>query len=130
MTLDIPQHISRRIEETLATVGADSFPMEVEAKGHGAIVLMGTIGLVCGLRPDGTMLEFDEDFGRPLSRLKKEDEIMALAAGVERYEWLAELLPVRPPKAIDCPLCLGNGKLGPKNYILCSNCQCLGWVLP
>ena len=97
-----------------------------EAKSHGAIALLGTIGLIWGLRPDGSLWEFDSDSERPLARLPDEYSIMALVAGTERYPWLAELLPVRPANAIDCPICAGVGRFGIQ---FCEPCRALGWTV-
>jgi hypothetical protein len=55
----LPVHISERIREVLAQGGG--FPIDEEARGHGAIALMGTIGAIWMLRPDCTFWDADAD---------------------------------------------------------------------
>jgi hypothetical protein len=130
----LPAHISERIREVLAQGGG--FPIDEEARSHGAIALMGTIGAIWMLRPDGTFWDADADFGKPLTPLSLELETTAIVAGTERFPWLKELLPARPPDAADCSLCGGRGVLVPKNAppgssgAFCPKCQALGWLSP
>lgn len=51
--LTLPPHIARRIRDVVA--GSGNFAIDEEARGHGAIALMGTIGTIWMLRPDGTL---------------------------------------------------------------------------
>jgi hypothetical protein len=130
----LPGHISERIREVIVQGGG--FPIDEEACDHGAIALMGTIGTIWMLRPDGTFWEADEDFGKPLAPLPRELETTAIVAGTERFPWLKELLPARPPDAADCSFCEGRGQFVPTNAlpgskgIFCSKCQALGWLAP
>jgi hypothetical protein len=104
-----------------------------EAARHGGIALMGTIGSVWLLRPDGTLWDVDDDFGRPLTPLPNELEAEALVWGTRRYAWLAELLPARPSDAVTCVACDGIGQPGnapvpsPGYRPLCPDCRGLGW---
>jgi hypothetical protein len=130
----LPAHISERIREVLAQGGG--FPIDEEARGHGAIALMGTIGSIWMLRPDGTFWDADADFGKPLTPLPRDLETTAIVVGTERFPWLSALLPARPPQAVDCSFCAGRGRLVPANAlpgsggILCWKCQALGWLAP
>ena len=131
----LPVHIAQRISEAIAK-GSGGFAIDDEARGHGAIALMGTIGAIWMLRPDGSLWDADEDFGEPLTPLPDELRTIALVAGVERFPWLAELLPVRPQDATDCSACAGRGVIVPVNSmpgssgVFCPKCQALGWQSP
>ncbi len=130
----LPNHIRDRIREVLVQGGG--FLIDEEARGHGAIALMGTIGAIWMLRPDGTFWDADADFGKPLTPLPPELEITAIVAGVQRFPWLKELLPAEPPGTLDCSFCGGHGQLAPKNArpgsagVFCPKCQALGWLAP
>jgi hypothetical protein len=120
----VPARISQRIREVVARGGG--LAIDDEARGHGAIALMGTIGSIWMLRPDGTFWDADADFGKPLTPLPEESQVMALVWGVERFPWLAELLPSRPSEATSCSECAGQGRLG-NLPVLCPTCSGLGW---
>ncbi|MCE9638423.1 MAG: hypothetical protein K8T90_22200 [Planctomycetes bacterium] len=131
----LPAHIAQRVREAIAGGGV-GFPIDDEARGHGAIALMGTIGAIWMLRPDGTFWDADADWGRPLTPLPDELRIIALVAGVRRFPWLAELLPMRPTDGTDCPVCAGIGVIvhagsapGSSGFF-CPTCQALGWLSP
>jgi hypothetical protein len=123
--MQLPAHIAERIRQTVAAVTPDLY-IDEEARGHGAIALMGTLGAVWMLRPDGTFWTADADFGMPFEPLPTEWHIPALAYGLKRFAWLAELLPQRPADARDCPFCGGSRFLGPYE-VLCHPCNGLGW---
>lgn len=102
-----------------------------EAARYGGISLMGMIGAIWLLRPDGTLWEVDDDMGRPLRPLPSEWHTEALVYGAERHPWLAQLLPARPTAAQDCPLCSGQGLVhhqGASCGLACPRCRGLGWV--
>jgi len=86
------------------------------------------------LRADGTLWDApNEDWGKSLTPLPPELHTMALAAGVARFPWLAEVLPARPLDAEDCPTCSGRGEVLPAGAasgtgILCPRCHALGWL--
>jgi hypothetical protein len=131
----LPEHISARIREIIAQGGGT--PIDEEARSHGAIALMGTIGAIWMLRPDGTLWDADADFGKPLTPLSEEFHTIAVVEGTDRFPWLAELLPARPPGARDCTACSGRGFFETgyteapfASRILCQTCHALGWVGP
>jgi hypothetical protein len=132
--MKLPEHIAARIAETIASLPPErSYHIDWEAKQHGAIALMGTIGSTWLLRPDGSLLDVDSDFGKPLQPLPEDLHVTAIVAGCERYPWLRELLPARPDDAIDCPQCLGRGQLHAsgaedQHGVFCPACQALGWI--
>ncbi|HEY2404670.1 MAG TPA: hypothetical protein VGI10_01640 [Polyangiaceae bacterium] len=130
--MDLPAHIADRIRTFVATTGKDGMHVDNEAARYGGISLMGTIGATWLMRPDGSLWDVDDDFGKPLQPLPQQFHVTALVAGSERHEWLAELLPQRPSKALDCTTCAGHGhillKSEPGPY--CSRCNALGWIVP
>ncbi len=131
--MNLAAHIADRIRTTIEAGGLGK-GIDKEAAGHGALALMGTIGAIWMLRPDGTLWDADADFGRPLTPLPPDLHVQALAYGAERYPWLAELLPPRPDESTDCEGCHGTGcvpmpAVRPDGRLLCRGCQGLGWVL-
>ena len=125
--LVLPAFVVSKIIRVLSGEGSLSFAIDDEARDHGAIALIGTIGCIWGLRPDGTLWQFDADSELPLSPLASELTFLALIAGSQRYAWLAPLIPARPDVAIDCQVCPG-----PRNSTLpvfCATCLGLGWVV-
>jgi hypothetical protein len=130
----LPEHIAARVAQTVANLPAHQpYHIDWEAREHGAIALMGTIGSVWLLRPDGDLFDVDSDFGKPLTPLPACLHVTAIAVGCERYPWLRELLPARPANARDCQVCGGSGRISvPGNAapgIICDRCQALGWLL-
>ena len=124
--MNIPPFIQARIERCIAGLEGPAYPIDEEARTHGAIALMGTIGAIWGLRADGSVWHFDEDWGLPLSPLPNELELQALVFGVDRHPWLQELLPVRSANARNCSHCAGRGRLA--EVSICPICHGLGWV--
>lgn len=125
--MTLPDHIAQRIREVIAQGGGTY--IDEEARGHGAIALMGTIGSIWMLRPDGTLWDADADWGKPLTPLGDEWWTRAIAEGVGRFPWLAELLPERPPESADCSFCTGVGRVAGRDF-LCPECEGLGWRKP
>jgi len=124
--LNLPANIKERIEQCVAGQADAAKTIDEEARSHGAIALMGTIGVIWGLRPDGTFWQFDEDFGLELAPLPTELELEAIVWGTYRHPWLKELLPGRPATATTCPFCNGQARISP--VFLCPTCRGLGWV--
>src|SRR5882672_6621964 len=103
--MELPAHIADRIRSLVAAMSTDGAHVDNEAARYGGIPLMGTIGAVWLIRPDGSLWEVDDDSGRPLQPLPAELHLTAMVAGTERHDWLAELLPTRSQNAIDCAVC-------------------------
>ena len=124
----IPADISRRIEEKIASLTSEPVGhIDFEGLKYHALPLFGTIGEVWLLRADGSLWRADSDAGMTLEPLPHGLHTIALIAGAERYEWLADLLPSRPTNAVDCTVCMGRGRLGPDNALFCHPCSGLGW---
>lgn len=122
--MTLPDHIAEKIRAVIAQGGGTY--IDEEARGHGAIALMGTIGSIWMLRPDGTLWDADADWGKPLTPLAEQWWTQALVYGVDRFPWLAELLPKRSPESVTCSLCKGIAR-SPDGNILCPECHGLGW---
>ena len=136
--VDIPRTIHDQILCTLRETDPHlgDFHPDSQALSHGAIVLMATLGIIWGLRPDGTFWKFDADCDLPLTPLEEEWEIPALRVGTERYQWLSGLIPHRPWWRIKaCSGCDGSGwvikgavvVLGLRGGGVCAKCRGLGW---
>ena len=131
--MKLPEHIAARIEARIASMPPNEpYHIDWEARQHGAIALMGTIGSVWLLRPDGELFDVDSDWGKPLTPLPESLHLTAIAVGCERYPWLRELLPARPANARDCTVCRGHGSIAVPGSscpgIICEACQALGWT--
>jgi len=124
-SLDLPAHIVERIRDVIARGGGKA--VDEEARGHGAIAVSATLGSILMLRPDGSLWDADAEFDRPLMPIEEIWRIPALVWAVERFPWLAELLPSRPPDAPGCATCGGSGHLG-SSPVLCAACGGLGWT--
>jgi len=124
----LPPAIAARIERCLRGDEALDSGIDREARTHGAIALMGTTGMIWGLRPDGSFWMFDEDFEVAFEALPANCETQALVWGARRYPWLSSLLPVRTPQGQDCTSCAGTGFLSAT--WMCPRCDGLGWSTP
>jgi hypothetical protein len=126
--MKVPLVISRRIEDEIASLTPEPVGhINFEALKYHALPLIGTIGEVWLLRADGSLWRADSDAGLTLEPLPESLHTFALVAGMERYEWLVGLLPLRPTNAVDCTVCQRRGRLGPDNARFCPACNGLGW---
>jgi len=83
------------------------------------------------LRPSGEVVVVGEDYDHPdvdAVHTDRSNVLRALVWGSRRYPALRELLPARPPGAVDCrcrqiPV-FAEGK------VLCPECGALGWLPP
>ena len=130
--MDLPADIATRIAELVASTSPVGGHIDNEAARYGGVALMGTIGAVWLLRPDGTFWDVDDDSGRPLTPLPPEWHLAALACGSERFPWLATLIPPRPVGAVICTTCEGRGTLGGRGRdgdsgFFCPVCYARGW---
>ena len=98
--VDLPPTVVDQILRVLNGEGCLGFAIDDEACEHGTIALMGTIGCIWGLRPDGTFWQFDADFELPLSLLPSELTFLALIAGSQRYP-LAGAAGPHSPRQLD-----------------------------
>jgi hypothetical protein len=121
--VNLPAHIAERIRTVVATASKEGGHVDAEAARYGGVALMGTIGAVWLVRPDGTFWDVDDDFGRPIAPLAPEWHHAAVRCGARRHPWLAELIPARPPEAINCPTCEGRDDFP----ALCPDCFFRGW---
>ena len=137
--MDLPPHIAERIRELVAATSTKGGHVDNEAARYGGIPLLGTIGSIWLLRPDGTVWDVDDDTGKVLQPVPETRHVLALVYGVERHRWLAELIPPRPESANECTTCKGRGRidvvppsrlahLKADNYICCHACNGLGWT--
>ena len=131
----IPFDIEQRIEKTIAELSPRWWGhANYEGVTHHALPLMGTIGEVWMLRPDGTFWRSDVDAGLELEALPEEFHTLALVYGVGTFPRLQRLLPTRRSDAGDCSKCKGAGRFltsqASFGFMLCHACHGLGWVVP
>jgi hypothetical protein len=101
-----------------------------------AIYLFGTIGIEAVLKSDGRVLVLvDEHFDQPFPPVEpvwrpasEHERTAALVIARKRIPEVAELLPLRPPEAANCPVCRGKGWL--VQEVVCMDCGGLGWNGP
>ena len=130
--MHLPTEIVARIEQILAATSKVGGHIDNEAARHGGIALMGTIGAVWILRPDGSFWESDDEINQTLVPLSLEWQHAALACGATRFEWIAPLVPQRPVSAITCLTCQGVGKIfvagsDAGSGVFCPACFARGW---
>jgi hypothetical protein len=129
--MDVDQELSRRIQAAIDRLTPEAIGhVNFDGIKYKALPLLGTVGEIWLLRPDGSLWRADSDFGLPLEPLPEELHTTAIVAGTRTYPWLAKLLPPRPAAAATCPNCGGSGKVGPEDAFFCHSCGALGWVLP
>lgn len=102
------------------------------AESHGFVPLMADIGGVCGLMPDGSIVEMGWDDAAPRRVAKNSLRDQALLSAAARYPELRELIPSRLPDAAECPGCRGTGipPLASSAPNLICYCGGLGWIPP
>jgi hypothetical protein len=121
--VNLPDHIAERVRAVVAATSTEGGHVDCEAARHGGVALMGTIGATWLLRPDGSIWDVDDEFGRPIAPLPSEWHHAAIRCGAQRHPWLAELIPARPPAATDCPTCKGRDDFP----VICPDCFFRGW---
>ena len=125
---------SRRAEQVVAGLIAGLTPAQRDpARNHsvrlGALHIGGSMWADYYLRPSGEVVVVGEDYDHPdvdTAHADRRNVLRALVWGSQRYPELRELLPARPPGAVDCrcrqyPI-FAEGK------VLCSECGALGWL--
>lgn len=121
----LPPAIAARIEQCVQGREGPNTAIDQEARTHGTVALMTSVGMNWGLRPDGTFWMFDADFEVPLEPLPADCEMQALVWGACRFPWLSDLVPVRPAGVPDCTSCAGTGFRSAT--WMCPRCEGLGW---
>jgi hypothetical protein len=131
--------LSERLIRTLRRHMAKATHREPFELQHDAIMLTGDFGGLVFLTMDGYIFAEDWDLAdveamrHPALPRKVTEPLEAHAALViaaERIPELAELLPKRPPRYLDCQRCEGTGwfRLGSEIRIVCERCGGLGWL--
>jgi hypothetical protein len=85
------------------------------------------------LRPDGSMVYFDDETGKTTEEFDPQFKLVGLVNGSEKYSELRVLLPTRPDNTNDCEDCKGTGKWifeeQVQNNVFCGKCSGLGWIM-
>jgi hypothetical protein len=135
--LDLPGGVAELLAQGIANVreewAIDRAGVGDVASRVGVLPLMLDFGGFCGIKADGTFVEVawdSPDEPREVTSPRIRDT--ALKIGSERYPFLAELLPVRPPNARRCPQCGGSGihplALAADGANIVCWCGGLGWI--
>ena len=106
-------------------------PVRTHTVRLGALHIGGSMWADYYLRPNGEAVVVGEDYDHPevdTIHTDRSNVMRLLVWGSKRYPELKELLPIRPPGAVDCrcrqyPI-FAEGK------VLCSECGALGWLPP
>lgn len=81
------------------------------------------------LTPGGDLLWYDDETGAWAPEKSPRARLGALVSGARLYVDLGDLLPRRPPSAVDCPQCNGVGEIKAGDVVVsCAPCMSLGWV--
>jgi hypothetical protein len=96
-----------------------------------AVELCGGPDGVFLIRSDGRLISWDGLSDEFVVQDDPLELIATLALGSRRYPELKACLPCRTPTASDCGQCGGNGifeRPGVPQFLLCSECDGLGWL--
>ena len=131
--MDLPSAISAQITAAVLALDPEGGLPDRVGRTHSAIPLLADLGGAVLLRADGTILELEWDQESELKPRERGEfaNTVPLVAGVERYPWLAALLPRRPADAPACASCDGAGSISPSRgsgRVFCGQCGALGWV--
>jgi hypothetical protein len=99
-----------------------------DVAAFGALPLYWDVGGCVAIRPDGTVVSVY--WAQPEASFREADanwRTVALVAGREQYPELEQLVPARPPSAIDCDNCSHRGRL--EDDAFCGVCHGLGWIV-
>jgi len=127
---------SQRAEQVVSQLMAGLTPAELDpARTHcarlHALHIGGSMWADFYLRPNGEVVIVGEDFDYPdvdTVHADRSTVLMALVWGAQRYPELRELLPSRPPGAVDCR-CRTVPAFA-EGQALCPECGGLGWLPP
>jgi hypothetical protein len=133
--MKIPAHIADHVRQALIDL-----PLNSPARAHGGIPLFFTLGTMLILRADGVILdlwpECEPDWPEADGEARvasAEQEWLGIVAASEKYPWLSELIPRRPPDATDCADCTGRGRVPTRDAsgnlvtLFCGSCGAVGW---
>lgn len=125
----LPTHLSvlieRLIEECLRSSN-DS--LTKTARAHRVLPVYADVDGSLFLKPNGEVWsQRSESVDSPL-KLEESPHwcLVARLAAAERFPGLAELVPIRPAAAVDCPDCEGCGHVM-NGLVRCGVCYGLGW---
>jgi hypothetical protein len=127
--MQLPAHVSvvieRLIEECLRN---STDPLGKTARAHRALPVYADVDGSLFLKPNGEVWFQGGESGDAALTLEESAHwsLVARLAAAERFPELAELVPVRPAGAADCPDCEGRGRVM-NDLVRCGVCYGLGW---
>jgi hypothetical protein len=126
------EQIERRIREYVADQDPRFGWVRSAVRKFGFLPLYLGWFAVLGIRPDGSLVRWDNEDDPGVLKLLSDSywERMAVCQGAKKYPELVGLLPERPTEARNCESCKGTGHLeGLPPHIICG-CGGLGWIIP
>ena len=116
----------RRLRRSTSVLSADVWDREL-AKSTGCLPVYADMGGTLLLSPSGEITCFDHGTDEIGPANDAGWESIARMFAAERFPDLADIRPVRPSEAVDCPNCGGTGR-ATQFKILCGNCNATGWT--
>jgi hypothetical protein len=126
---DANSEIKMALQQFLADSSPDPMNLRRIAAELQVLPLVPDMGGCYAIRSNGEVVSFSWDAPGDV-RVEKDPRIrnMAVFQGSRKYPTLKSLVPPRRADALDCPHCLGTGKLPePMQNIICY-CGGLGWL--
>lgn len=132
LTASILEQLMKR-ESSISSEWSGTPEIVEMAKEHRFIPLFADMGGVCGVLPDGSVVEMAWDAAAPRPVVDKRLRDIALLLGAKRYPEIRDIIPARPSGAKDCEQCAGTGTLsvnGREVSGVACKCGGLGWIPP
>jgi hypothetical protein len=124
--MSLPVHVSALIERLIEEcVRNPADPLREIARAHRALPVYADMDGSLFLKPNGEVW-FQGSEGALALEESPHRCLVARLAAAERFPELAELVPVRPAEAVDCPDCEGRGRVL-NDLVRCGVCYGLGW---
>lgn len=129
ITQELSAHVRRRLAEYLAEPDPHNLRSVVEK--FGALPLVGDMGGMFALRPDGEVISYGWDEPHDVAVLRDARLRNAvLFRGSMKYPELGALVPARPTDAIPCPHCEEVAAIQREIKNIVCFCGGLGWLPP
>jgi hypothetical protein len=130
--MNLEEQIQKRIDELIASTDPDPADLWRVARLLKALPILPDWSGCLALRPDGSMVYFDDETGKTTEESDQQFKTLALVNGSEKYPELRVLLPTRGENANDCEDCQGTGRYIFEGQVVeqafCGTCWGLGWT--
>jgi hypothetical protein len=124
------QGIETEYQAFLASSGPDPLNLRVIARTAAILPVVRGWEDLGAIRLDGTPVVVHYEAPHDVTEIPdRMGQYMLLGYCAARFPRLAEILPDRPPDAVDCELCQGSGRNATASDGICL-CGGLGWLAP